>query len=93
MDNEFSYYHRARLATDKKPWSEEMKKTYISVDSAREKMSNLIGFLEEHLRNKWSQDSPNYKEQQGYQDEIRQIRKLKKLEEDLYKTLYEVRKF
>lgn len=93
MTNEFINYHQKRLATEKKTWNEDMKETYNKVDSSREKIQELASNLEEHLRNKWSQEDPNYKEQEGYLAEIREVRKLKRLEEDLYKTLYKVRKF
>ena len=97
-NNDFLQYHKTRLAQEEpklKDWSDNMKQSFKDVDQAREKMLILTTLLEEHLRNKWSDELPDaeYRKQAGYIRESKIVKKIKLLEEELYKCLYKVRSF
>lgn len=103
MSQDFNQFRQARrvvrLAEEKKaPWPSEMTELYKEIDQSRDAMRALATKFKDYLRKKHTtvdeknpEALPNYKESDGYTDDMRLVKELERFEAKLFDLLYKLK--
>lgn len=97
MEDFINYRKNKRQAAseERKPvWPTELADTFRTVNKSREDMRLFAMKLKEYLRNKYNTaDDDSYKENEEYREGMSLVRKLERLEGNLFDLLHEIRKY